>query len=205
MSTAIDMNVLLREAVTLALAHHIETRLAQAGCKLLRGSAMGHAKWLVSRWTDANVRAFYVLAKAQDRFWSHTQLAHEAKSSAKATRDFWSRTLKGSQVAARLVDSVERQEVKLFRRGKEMWFSNLGIKLQLATEMLRFDLARIVTNSTMGQTLALRQNYEGACEAQEADASKSEEERAEARERLDGELARPEVVRVQERLFGTDS
>lgn len=204
MSNAIDYNIVLRDACVLALTQHIKARLIQTGCVLLRGSHEGHAKFLVSRWNDSNVRVFYVLAKANGRFYSHTQLAKEANSTPKATRDYWARTLKGSCVAARLSDTTERRSVRLFRRGHEMFFSAHGIKLQLDARMLDFDLARVVTDSTMGQTAALRQNYEGACEAQESDASKDEAARIEARKRLNQEMDQKVAKGHQRRLFGTD-
>lgn len=202
MSNAVNMTDLLREAVTMLLAQHIRARLMQCGCRLLRGSPEGQAKWIVSKWSEANVHAFYILVKSDDRFWSHAQLAREAGCAPESTREFWRKTIKGSHVAAHFIDTTQRENVRLFRRGREMFWGGAGIKLQVNTEMLPFAIARAVTDSTMSQTIAHRQNFEGACEAQESDESKGAEERTAARAKLEGDMVQAPSEQAQKKLFG---
>jgi hypothetical protein len=201
---AIDLNKVLRDACILALSDHIRARLVQTGCVLARGSAEGQARYLIGRWNDASVRMFYILASADGRFFSHSKLAKEAGAKQSASESFWGTTLKGMRVAARVADTPNRQDIKLFRRGHEMFWSQHGIKLQIKASMLNFDLSRTITDTTIEQTLASQQNYEGACRAQEADASRPEAERSAGRDRINAELTKPEVVSNQGRLFGTD-
>lgn len=202
MVQAIDMNEVLRDSVALALAEHIRTRLIQTGFKLAKGSPEGQARWFVRRWSDEGVRCFYILVKEKAQFLSHKQVGELANCSKETSERFW-RSLLRLKVAACFVDSLERAEVSLFRRGHEMTFSGIGVKLQVRTEMMPVSLAQIATDTTRGQLAASIQNYEGACKVQEAAANDGAPLASTARALLQTAVNPPEVEKQQRDLFGT--
>jgi hypothetical protein len=174
---------LARDAACMTLAQHVRARLAQAGRELARGTPEATAERIVSRWSGAGVLAFYMLAR-EERFVAHGALAAKCGGTKKAIRDWW-RRLQGTSVRVAPLDGgAEPGRIDLFKRGRECFYASQGVKLQLNTEKLPFALARHVTESTLGHVLAVRVNYAGACEALEADATKSAEERAAARRHL---------------------
>lgn len=205
MTAAFDINTMARDAAAMILTHHIRARLAQKGCVLRRGSPEGTAKFLVKRWGDANVRAFYAHATNKERWLSHAKLASDLGVSAKSVRDFCRRTLRELAIVGRPADgsSAERIEIDLFRRGSELFWSDLGVKLQVNTEMLPFHMGRRVTDSQLGSAAATRLNYEGACAAQEADTSQPEEVRSAGRAALEERLKEPEPRSDQGKLFSS--
>jgi hypothetical protein len=174
---------LARDAVCMILARHVRARLAQAGRELARGTPEGAAKTIVSRWSGAGVLAFYMLAR-EERFVSHGALAAKCGGTKKAIREWWRRLQDTYIRVAPLDGGAEAGRIDLFKRGRECFYAGQGVKLQLNTEKLPFALARQVTESTLEHVIAARVNYAGACDAQEADATKSPEERTAARRRL---------------------
>lgn len=203
MVLAIDINQVLRTACESHLAAHIRARLVASGAELLKGSPEGQAKFFVKRWTDGHVRAFHFLVESDGKFLSKSELGAGANSSERVVHDFWRRTLKSMRVAARISGTTQRKDVPLFRRGHEMFWSAFGIKMQIRGEMPSYQVARTVTETTRPALVASMQNYEGATAAQEADESRSEEERAEPRERLKNEVEGPmETAKRQGDLFG---
>ncbi len=209
MVAAIDFKALVKDKCRSIIAAHIQARLAQTGTSLCKGSPESHASFVVRNWKDGTAMAFLVLAET-GTFATLRDVANAAGISEKAAQDFWRKTLRNMSVKARAGKGEEIVIVRLFRRGTERFFAqrlngaNGGVKLKLNTEMLEFALARFATSSTLGVTVAFRQNYEGAAAAQEADESRSEEERLEARASMHRETLPEHMPKPkQQGLFGT--
>lgn len=183
------------EAATSVLAHHIKCRLAQAGCRLRRGSEEGHAKNLTRRWKHfASVMAFFILARAPD-FTPIRKLAADTGTTPEKMSAWWRRLSKSTLPVYR-IGTDEPREIELFRHGSEKFHAGNGVKLQLDTSMLTYAAANWVTESTFPATLSKQKNYHGAAwrQATDADETKSEEEKTRAVRRMKDEMQKPDVA-----------
>lgn len=196
------------DAVEGVMARHVRARLAQTGRVLVQGTPETTAKSIVKGWQPHNVVAFYVLAKGEGAFHSTGELARKVETSRTGLRSFW-RRLRGTVVVVRPSDGggVAESELALFRDGHEAFRSDAGLKLVLNASMLRFAEAKRITDSQMESTRVARDNYEGACVAQESDASKTDAERSAARQRIEeprDERAIGSVHGLFDKRSGTD-
>jgi hypothetical protein len=193
-----------RDAASKIVAHHIKARLMQTGCKLRRGDPESTADKLIRPWSRASVIAFYILAK-ENRTLSATALAGRTNGSAKALASWWHR-LKRYYVLALPHDTIGKTvKVYVFRHGSEMFHGADGVKLQLNTSMLDWSVSRWIFDSTLERNVTERKNQEGALAAQEADETRTEEQRTEARRRMNEEMSRPDIEESpQEKLFGSE-
>jgi hypothetical protein len=188
-----EQREMMRRAVVDVIGQHIDARLKQAGRRLVTGSTRGYAEALVKPWDDGKLLAFYTLGRGGDGFHKSKSLARKCGMTFAAFRAWWKR-LRSQTVPVRPSEgaSLVQSKLAIFRDGHEAFYSDGGIKLQLNASMLRFDEARRITDSQAEATRVAKANYEGAAVAQEADASRTEEERTVARRRL--EENRDEVV-----------
>jgi len=192
MAMAIDEMALLRTACESILAHHIKARLVQTGARLVRGDADGHARWIVGKWRDREVRLFYFLSTTKSeivasRVYAKAAGYEDAKVARKFIASLRSKKVARYRIRVRLHDTTQEEMVALFRQGRELFYSNAGVKLEVGSKLLDFSLAQQVTSDTLPIYSIVRANHEGAVAAQEADTTRSDAERSDARKRLEAE------------------
>ena len=205
MANAIDYKKLLGAAAVSVLAEHKSAKLAtKRRVRVGKGDARAWAQKTVSGWKPSNIEVFLLLAdpERKDSFTKTSELAKRCKTTPAAVRAFLKR-LRAITVRTRAAEGndISQTDVRLFIRGSELFWSAYGVRMKLNTSMLTYAEARAITETTLGVTTAARDNYAVAMTAAEADTERSEEERSEARIKLNAKYDDVPVAMKQSGLF----